>query len=1067
VRLNDILVNNVGVLNDVRLAGIPGFSVIYGGNGSGKSTLVRFLNDTLLETGFFPSTRPGQVTLGSASLSDQHHHWELTRVEDGEGRQSTVTRHRNDIHWNGTLRQRFPDWVSDQAFQEILCPGYDDVDKFALLTRLCLATGGSGGSEAEIRQTEEAITQAVQEREGSVREPGVENEIKELERQRDAFNIELTNLKRHDPALPAEIRTLEQRLAGLHTRNVTIKEECDRLRTQISELELRIAAFQECNRLTLDRNELQSLISELRSRQEHWSEIRASIERATPSSQESSHTALGRSGHSIRSVIRRLEERMLQNSTTDHKQWHQNVEQETVALCNFVSQQQNSLQAWQQYQENHLGTQAAASVRQTEAVLEAQIAALQEELERADNILAESLHRSHSECGSSWHRGYQFRNGSSEGSLESLQFELRLLQERLTTLLADESSNISEIRRLQLRLEELQLQLRAMPSLTDIDELRARIAELDARLELLTSHRDVLLATEQTLRQVLARLKEQRTPAALEIASPWLRRLTDGECQRVIANSTNTELLVETTTADAPLRIDQLSRGTQHQLALILRLALLDAHSPTSGRLPLIIDDVFITSDDERGAAAADLLREATDHGQQIIMLTCQNDVRALLAARGATVYTLSGAEIRKPVPIPQPVVEPQPESTLVFKAFDGAAEEFPGELDDVVVEDDDDSHWLFYLEAEHPVADLAGIEISELNGLTAAGISTVDQLLVCVVPDVKDRVQNAGFYITEERLLELQAQATMAVCIPMLRQRDAELLIAAGIDSVRQLAKLRPEAVYELVSRFQRTESGVRFLRSGQTIDQQQAISWNRWALHARTLERAREASRTRRNRSERSSGILSSSQRVRRRTGRPRERSQRGIQTQRRIVRPRNSSDRDRRRAERRRKLQEDRAAQRSTPKSHDSGLKFYLERSSQVEAAPSIGPRTAARLSRVGIETVEDLLQCDAETTATLLDNRRITATIIEDWKHQAALVCTVPGLRGHDAQILVACGKTEADEIRDLSPENLYAIVQPFCETSEGTRIVRGGRKPDLKEVSDWISWSRQSRTLKAA
>jgi len=1061
-------VNNVGVLKDLRLSGIPGFSVVYGGNGSGKSTLVRFLNDTLLETGFPSQRHADQVTLGSTNVSDQHNRWELTRVEDSDGRQSTITRHRDDIHWNGVLRQRFPDWVSDQAFQEILSPGYDDVGKFALLTRLCLETGGAGGSEAEIRQTEEAIAQAVREREGTVRQPGVEHEIIDLERQRDALNLELANLKRHDPALPAEIRTLEQRIAGLHARNVTIREECTRIRVQITELEQRIAALRERNRLSLDREELRALIAELRTRQNHWSEIRATIERHTPSSRESSLTTLGRSGHSIKSVIHRLEERMLQNSKMDHEHWHKNVEQETAALCNFVSQQQESLQAWQQLQESQLGSQAAASVRQTEVVLEAQIAALQEELDRADNILAESLHRIHPECGSSWHHEYQYRNGSAEGTIESLETELRLLQERLATLLADEAANVSEARRLQTRLEELQLQLRAMPSLTDIDELRARIAELDARLELLTSHRDVLLATEQTLRQVLARLRERRTPAALEIASPWLRRLTDGECLRVIADPTNTELLVETTTSYSPLRIDQLSRGTQHQLALILRLALLDAHSPSSDRLPLIIDDVFITSDDERGAAAADLLRDAADRGQQIVMLTCQNDVRALLAARGATVYSLTVAEIPAPAPepIPQPVVIAEPDTSLVFKAFDGAAEEFPGELDDVVV-DDDDSHWLFYLEAEHPVADLSGIEISELNGLTAAGITTVEHLLICVIPEVQDRIQNAGFFMTEERLLELQTQASMAVCIPMLRQRDAELLIAAGIDSVRQLAKLRPEAVYELVSRFQRTDSGVRFLRSGQTIDQQQAISWNRWALHARSLERAREASTSRRNRSQRSSGILSSSQRVRTRTGSPRERTQRGIQTQRRLVRPRNSDDRDRRRAERRRKLQDERSSQRTAGSTQDSGLKFYLERSSQVEAAPSIGPRTATRLERVGIITVADLLQCNADTVATLLDNRRITASIIEDWKSQSALVCTIPGLRGHDAQILVACGKSGADEIRNMSPEQLYAIVQPFCETSEGARIVRGGRKPDLKEVTDWINWSRQSRTLKAA
>ena len=61
------------------------------------------------------------------------------------------------------------------------------------------------------------------------------------------------------------------------------------------------------------------------------------------------------------------------------------------------------------------------------------------------------------------------------------------------------------------------------------------------------------------------------------------------------------------------------------------------------------------------------------------MLLTCQNDVRALMAARGAKVYNLSAEVAPSPVPVPEPVIVVKPDDSLVFKAFDGTAEAFPG----------------------------------------------------------------------------------------------------------------------------------------------------------------------------------------------------------------------------------------------------------------------------------------------------------------------------------------------------------------------------------------------------
>jgi len=231
--------------------------------------------------------------------------------------------------------------------------------------------------------------------------------------------------------------------------------------------------------------------------------------------------------------------------------------------------------------------------------------------------------------------------------------------------------------------------------------------------------------------------------------------------------------------------------------------------------------------------------------------------------------------------------------------------------------------------------------------------------------------------------------------------------------------------------------------------------------------------------SRSSRSSGSSqSSTSRSRRsstRTTRDNVRSERSS-------REREARRAERRRARRERELQaeaqrareehtrEQRAArtsQRSDVDVPENELRFYLSREQEVTAAPSIGPKTADRLQSLGIYTVDDLLRADAEDVAARMNHRRIKASHIRDWQHQAELVCCTPRLRGHDAQILVACGVTTAAQLAVESASALYGKVKPFCQTKEGIRIVRNGKKPDLAEVHEWISAAADRRQLAAA
>lgn len=139
--------------------------------------------------------------------------------------------------------------------------------------------------------------------------------------------------------------------------------------------------------------------------------------------------------------------------------------------------------------------------------------------------------------------------------------------------------------------------------------------------------------------------------------------------------------------------------------------------------------------------------------------------------------------------------------------------------------------------------------------------------------------------------------------------------------------------------------------------------------------------------------------------------------------------------------------------------AGPRFYLSAEMPVEKAPSIGAKTSALLEKHHIATVGDLLAADPASLAGQLNDRHLDARTLGIWQIQARLCCTVPELRGHDAQILVACGITSAVELAAASPEALLVKVEAFVATPAGDRILRGGQKPDLAEVTAWVEQAR--------
>ena len=287
------------------------------------------------------------------------------------------------------------------------------------------------------------------------------------------------------------------------------------------------------------------------------------------------------------------------------------------------------------------------------------------------------------------------------------------------------------------------------------------------------------------------------------------------------------------------------------------------------------------------------------------------------------------------------------------------------------------------------------------------------------------------------------QAQAWLLICLPSMSTSDARVLVGSGIDRPELLLQMDDGEILDRIRRYLESSAG---RRSNATYSQFSSARLCGWSDQLRNDNGWRTYIRSR-------SRVGPSGGRGREKTGDRHASRRRTLQKP---VPPRTAPP----------KSGTTRGSRKSRSKSN-TGYQFYLNPSDQLEAAPSIGPRTAQKFSDIGIDTVQDFLEADPADMAAQLDNRRMSAKVLKTWQDQSRLMCAVPNLRGHDVQILVCCDILDPAELAAMDAEELLNVVLPFSNSKEGTRILRNARKPDLEEVTNWINAANHLRSLKAA
>ncbi len=145
-------------------------------------------------------------------------------------------------------------------------------------------------------------------------------------------------------------------------------------------------------------------------------------------------------------------------------------------------------------------------------------------------------------------------------------------------------------------------------------------------------------------------------------------------------------------------------------------------------------------------------------------------------------------------------------------------------------------------------------------------------------------------------------------------------------------------------------------------------------------------------------------------------------------------------------------------------DSTAKYELELTSPIESAPSVSRKIAEKLQAIGVQTIDDLLNLERADAVRQLKLQWLDEVRLRSWQDQARLMCSVPELSAHAAQVLTGAGIYDVEMLRDAEADELLASIEEFLESSEGQRFARTGPTPDRALVVEWIRRAGRPRSL---
>ena len=166
--------------------------------------------------------------------------------------------------------------------------------------------------------------------------------------------------------------------------------------------------------------------------------------------------------------------------------------------------------------------------------------------------------------------------------------------------------------------------MRALGSDQEQREAIQQRQELESELESALEDWATQVVIAHCMERAQQSYEEESQPKMLELASQYIKRLTNGAYTFDMWGLQDGLALLNERGERLP--IYHWSSGLADQVYLALRLALAKVFSYQVDALPIILDDILVRFDEDRQKSALELLAELGEH-QQIWLFTCQQQV--------------------------------------------------------------------------------------------------------------------------------------------------------------------------------------------------------------------------------------------------------------------------------------------------------------------------------------------------------------------------------------------------------------------------------------------------------
>ena len=236
--------------------------------------------------------------------------------------------------------------------------------------------------------------------------------------------------------------------------------------------------------------------------------------------------------------------------------------------------------------------------------------------------------------------------------LASFREEEQESQEKRSAAIQEELNGIQdEDQELATAVAGLSAKVTALARTDDLAELRqqeALLLESMERMALAWSRRALAREILLNAKRIFER---ERQPEVIRQASDIFARITGRRWRGISASLENSSLSILPDQGE-PVPPESLSRGTQEQAYLALRLAYIKNHAAHAAPLPVIMDEVLVNFDPERAERTARAFAELADGKEgpahQLLYFTCQPHMVDVLraAAPGAALFTVENGGI-------------------------------------------------------------------------------------------------------------------------------------------------------------------------------------------------------------------------------------------------------------------------------------------------------------------------------------------------------------------------------------------------------------------------------------